>query len=456
MGLQDQVRGLANNLLAQLFYSSLGEVELSNHRASEAEKALKPALVIAEQNLASLRTDQERTSWTNEAAPAYLALVEAQLVQGRTQDALDTYEWYLSAPQRSFDSRTKSPRSNFAQPSSVLSIPEGRTELIYGVLPHGLAVWARDSRGLHNQWLPQSTEDLQALANAFYSLASQPHSEIAALQRDARNLYEKLIRPIEPWLVAQQTLVIETDGWLSRVPFEVLLDSNGQYLIEKAPIVHSLGQSATEHLHTDGSVTLDSPALVVGSSASSQTQELIPLPDVLEEADSVASHFRLPKVFKGGAATLANIQTELPSAFIFHFAGHTLTSNGQTGLFLKSTETSSPGLSLLDASTLRRTNLQNLHLAVLSACGTASTGSDASDFNNVATAFLRAGVPHVVASRWAVDSVETNTVIEDFYKAALSGQTVPQALRHAALRTLADSRTAHPYYWSAFSAYGRP
>jgi CHAT domain-containing protein len=69
---------------------------------------------------------------------------------------------------------------------------------------------------------------------------------------------------------------------------------------------------------------------------------------------------------------------------------------------------------------------------------------------------LRAGVPHVVASRWAVDSVEARAFVEDFYRNALSGQPVSDAIRLSSRKMLSDPRTAHPYYWSAFAAYGRP
>jgi CHAT domain-containing protein len=97
-----------------------------------------------------------------------------------------------------------------------------------------------------------------------------------------------------------------------------------------------------------------------------------------------------------------------------------------------------------------------LQLAVLSACRTASDSGGSSGFDSVTDAFLRAGVPHVVASRWAVDSAATRGIVQDFYRNALSGQTVSEAIRLTSLKTLASQSTSHPYYWSAFAAYGRP
>ena len=88
--------------------------------------------------------------------------------------------------------------------------------------------------------------------------------------------------------------------------------------------------------------------------------------------------------------------------------------------------------------------------------GAASGSGGSSGFDSVTDALLRAGVPHVVASRWAVDSTGTRGFVQDFYRNALSGHTVSDAIRLTSRNMLANPRTSHPYYWSAFAAYGRP
>jgi CHAT domain-containing protein len=55
-----------------------------------------------------------------------------------------------------------------------------------------------------------------------------------------------------------------------------------------------------------------------------------------------------------------------------------------------------------------------------------------------------------------VDSVETRAFVEDFYRNALSGQLVSDAIRLTSRKMLATPGTSHPYYWSAFAAFGRP
>ena len=459
--IQDQVRPLSNNIL-QMFYSTLGELQLRRHREPEAEQALRPALALAEQSLASLSSEAERTSWSKDAAPAYLALIEAQLVQGHSQEALETYEWYLGAPQRvSADLRPHRTLSDPPMPgpsrlASRLPLLAKETVLAYAVLPDGLAIWVYDDRGINARWVSKPTEGLQESAERFQDLSSDPRSELSALRRDARSLYEALISPVEQHLVPGRTLVIEADGWLARMPFEALLDSNDHYLIERAPVVHSLGQDSQTRLRSDTGISADSSALVVGSTASSSADGLIPLPDVAAEADAIAAGFHSAHMLKGREATLSAVRSELPRAAVFHFAGHSLAAPQGTGLLLESGGGKANTGRLMDANVVRQLHMQSLRLAVLSACSTASGGSGSSGFDSVTDAFLRAGVPHVVASRRAVDSTETRGFVQDFYRNALSGQTVSDAIRLTSRNMLANPRTSHPYYWSAFAAYGRP
>jgi CHAT domain-containing protein len=307
--------------------------------------------------------------------------------------------------------------------------------LAYGLLPDGLAIWIYDDRGVSAQWVPKSTRDLQELAARFSDLSSDPKSELSALRRDARGLYQALIVPVEGRLAPGRTLVIEAEGPLARVPFEALLDSDGRYLVERWPIVHSLGQDSEARLRNVGPISAGLSALVVGSTASSPADGLIPLPDV---------------------ATLNAVREVLPSAAVFHFAGHSLSTPDKAGLMLINGEARTDIPVLLDADALRRLKLPSMQLAVLSACSTASGSGGSGGFNSVTEALLRAGVPHVVASRWAVDSVEARVFVEDFYRNALSGQSVSDAIRLTSRKMLSNPRTAHPYYWSAFAAYGRP
>jgi CHAT domain-containing protein len=209
-------------------------------------------------------------------------------------------------------------------------------------------------------------------------------------------------------------------------------------------------------VHPETPISPDLPALIVGSAASLPDTGLFALPNVAAGADAVASNFRSPLVLKGPEATLGAITKALPAAAVFHFAGHAITTSNDTGLMLEGRGARTGAPILLDATVLRNLDLQNMQLAVLAACSTDSGEGGSRGFDSVAEALQTSGVPHVVASRWAVDSVEANAFADSFYRSLLSSQPVSNAIRLASLKVLLNSRTAHPYYWAAFAAYGRP
>ncbi len=462
---QDEVRQLSNNLLAQIFYSTLGEVQLGSHHPAEAEQAFLPALRLAEQNLASLTSEADRTSWSKDAAPVYLGLAEAAVVQGREQESLDIFEWYLDAPQR-VGLHGRATSKNISEPSRSLPDPSrlsehlplltNQTVLAYGVLPDGLAIWVYDDRGVSAKWIPQSPQELQDRAASFYTRCSEPGSELTLLRTDGQTLYSMLVAPIEERLDPKRTLVIEAEGSLARLPFEALVDAKGHYLIEHAPIVHSSGLYAEARIHSEVAITPALSALVVASTASAPDTGLFDIPDALAGADKVARAFHLSHVLKGPEAKLSAVADELPRAAVFHFAGHAITTSSHTGLMLEGKDPRTGAPVLLDASAVRNLNLRNMQLAVLAACSTDSGEGGSRGFDSVAEALQISGVPHVVASRWAVDAIESSAFMDSFYFSLLSGQSVSTATRETSQRMLQNQQTAHPNHWAAFAAYGHP
>jgi len=209
-------------------------------------------------------------------------------------------------------------------------------------------------------------------------------------------------------------------------------------------------------MHPDTAISPDLPALVVGSAASSPDAGLFVVPNVPAGARTVASGFQSPRVLEGPEATLGAVRSALPAAAVFHFSGHAITTSNHTGLMLEGRDAQTAAPVLLDASVVRSLNLQNMQLAVLAACGTDSGEGGSRGFDSVAEALQTSGVPHVVASRWTVDSVEARAFVDSFYSALLSGQPVSNATRLTSRKMLLNPRTAHPYYWAAFAAYGRP
>lgn len=443
---RDEVPLMRVNSPSEQFYSTLGELDLRRHRLVEAQQSLQRALVLAKKSLVSISAQSDKASWSRTAEPTFLAMVQAQLESGLKQDSLATYEWFLSAV-----AGDQQIQSRAAPPELLINREEA--VITYALLPGGLAIWVRDSNSLRAHWVRQSTFSLKDLTDRFLEMVSDPRSDMNAVRRDARSLYQAFIAPVEQELGVARTIVIETDASLALLPFEALLDGNGRYVLERWTIVHATGLPMGNR--DSRAISSDSAALVVGSTASQPSLGILRLPNVEAEADAVSSEFRSATVLKGEDATLSQVRTELPHADVFHFAGHSLWTSGQAGLFLRGNP-GSDSLVVLDTVALGRLDLAHLRLAVLSACSTASGYSGADGFSSVTDTFLRAGVPHIVASRWAVDSAATRSFSQYLYRNILSGQSVSESTRAAALTLMSDAHTVHPYYWSAFAAYGQP
>jgi CHAT domain-containing protein len=97
-------------------------------------------------------------------------------------------------------------------------------------------------------------------------------------------------------------------------------------------------------------------------------------------------------------------------------------------------------------------------LVVLSACETALGHLIRGEgITGLVTAFLRAGARGVVASKWKVDDLATQQLMEEFYRGLLlQGMDAAAALRAAQVASWKRDRTKAPFHWGAFELHGIP
>jgi len=255
-------------------------------------------------------------------------------------------------------------------------------------------------------------------------------------------------------------LVVEPDSILSNVPWSALVDLRGDYLGSKFAVVNSPGLGYWLNLRSPTAISPAQRALVVGmpTLTSAVASRFPPLADADRETESIASQFLQSRLLSGTGVTSLAIRQELPRCDVFHFAGHAVSGIKGSGLVLASLSNADEGVDeprLLSASDLEAKILQRLQLVVLSACATAETEKGFTTPDTLVRGFLRAGVPHVVASRWQVDSQTTEHTMTEFYKHLFQGQPIARALQQATNSLLTEPPTSHPYYWAPFAAYGR-
>jgi CHAT domain-containing protein/cytochrome c-type biogenesis protein CcmH/NrfG len=473
------ISGVGSYNLPLHFYQTLGEIYMSRGETQQAKSALVAAANIAEQGLLSLRSYHERLTWDVETGKTYRLLV--QLYYRQLKDAtraFEIWEWYRSAAVRGNFSRTarhmqgghasRAIGAPVASNQSSLQIPtlaelgkilgNSPDEIVisYAQLRDGVIIWHFDNSGLDSAWVPVPSEELERLAKRFRDECANPESNRESLQRDSRSLYNLLIAPAPRRLTAGRTLIIEPDGAIWHVPFQALMDGPNRYLGTQHAIVTSLGLGYLgRHFEDSSSFTSRQRALVISdpSLPADLAASFPPFADAGREAEAITSRFIDSELLGGKSATREAVQRELGRAEIFHFVGHTISRSGRVGLLLASGQ-GNDDVEVLDAANLQRSQVRRCKLVVLSACSTGMGERAPADPESLVRAFLQAGVPNVIASRWNVDSGATTEFMDLFYADLLSGQPVFQALQSASNELRKRSATSHPYYWSAFSEFG--
>jgi CHAT domain-containing protein/tetratricopeptide (TPR) repeat protein len=455
------------------YYQTLGELLFRRENLPEAERALWTALRIGDVERSSLQTDADRLAWEREVAPAYRTLVE---LYARKRDAatraLEVWEWYRASSLREFRPSSSARGLHSANldtrpnPSALAQVRDAvpallhETVISFAYLPSGVAAWTFDDRGVKFAWVAASGDELASLVRDFAHLCADPASDLTKLRQEGRNLYDLLVAPFARDLEPNRLLIVEPDSILSDVPWSALVDLRGEYLGSHLAIVVSPGLGYLLNLRSTAIISPEQTAIIVGMPvlASAVASRFSPLPDADREARGVAARFRHSRLLSGREVTSPAIRQELSRSQVFHFAGHAVSSAKESGLVLASLsgpDGNDDEATLLSASDLEEAVLRHLQLVVLSACATAETEKAFTEPGTLVRSFLRAGVPHVVASRWPVDSHTTEHVMVEFYSYLFTGLPAARALQQAAGKVRLQPATSHPYYWAAFSSYGR-
>jgi hypothetical protein len=94
-------------------------------------------------------------------------------------------------------------------------------------------------------------------------------------------------------------------------------------------------------------------------------------------------------------------------------------------------------------------------MGVLAGCETAGgRATNGEGVLGLTSAFLSAGVPVIVSSRWPVDDGATAVLMQHFYDRLAAGGSAASALRDAQLAVRSHRRTSHPFYWAGFAVVG--
>ncbi|HEX5659713.1 MAG TPA: CHAT domain-containing protein, partial [Polyangiales bacterium] len=294
-----------------------------------------------------------------------------------------------------------------------------------------------------------------------------------------RAAYSALIEPFQASLVGKKALLLVPDGELGTVPFEALLDTKGQRLIEQyevryLPAIALLAEQPSRGKAAGLFAMADPVYARLGSLQPAR------LPDTKEEVEEIEKAVKgASSVWLGTDASETKLKSlDLKKFGYVHLATHGVLAGEvagylEPGLLLSKTAADDGVLTMTEAQQLKL----SAKLAVLSACDTGRgeriVGEGAL---SISRAFLLAGAEAVLVSLWPVDSVATKELMVALYAELAAGTPPAQALQRVKLKMLKDDASAppppeprglvlesvkpqpasygHPFYWSAFVLVG--
>jgi CHAT domain-containing protein/tetratricopeptide (TPR) repeat protein len=477
--IQSLLAAAPNYVTESRFHDTWAEIRMQRKDPVGTQESLASAISLAERSLAFVNSENDRRQWAEQTQSTYRNLVEWKLRQGEPTAALELWEWYKGSYLRSGiepdPCSLKSHERNVAfalHGTQLLPCPtlvseqrrllQAQTTVAYAIFRDGIAVWVYDDRDVYSQWVSTDIAAAQDLVSRFQGLCSDRTSDIRTLQATARSLYNLLIAPVETHFTSGRTIFFEPDEFLKAVPWDALIDRSGRYFTEKFATAVSPGLYTSMRLRPSVPISAETPALIVSVPVVSE-EDLAPLKDVDAEAQDVAAEFSSARQLDGDSATLSSIFQQLKGMRdngIFHFAGHAVTSVTRSGLVLKEQDPRTKKARLINADTFTakpNDGLQladHLQLAVLSSCPSGEEQVGASGTESLVEFLLHRGVPHVIASRWNVDSAQTAEFMKLFYARLLTGNDVANSMHAAQLAMASRPASAHPYYWSAFGLQG--
>jgi CHAT domain-containing protein len=316
---------------------------------------------------------------------------------------------------------------------------------------------------------PITRKELEKLSLDYIQTLQNYNGDIQNLLRASQPIYDTVIKPIKSSLPpTTSTIVIIPDEAMYSLPLELLVEPDTRrYLTESGwkNLVTEYAPSATVFLqsliHDEKLANKeDNRTTFVGDPEFNQATfgRLPALPaakeEVIKSTQLYENNYLEHELLLGSRATKEKLLKATETTHILHFSGHaeeSLSSPLNSKLILA-------GEDQLYAWEIYQQHFPKTRLVILAACSTAQGKAKAGEgLLSLGRAFLAAGVPAVVASRWKVaDSPAAVEFFTTFHKHLIVGKNAVQALHQAQRHMLNHSNVEfhHPAYWGAFMVMG--
>ena len=259
------------------------------------------------------------------------------------------------------------------------------------------------------------------------------------LRAAASALHELLLAPILHHLSRVNTIAFVPDDELSGFPFGALRDNKrNAYLLERAAVVQAPSANAAIDLSLRARAITGDRMLAIGASEFDRERHpyAAPLSEVEKEAANVARLFGDSKPLLGSRATPEAVTRLLPDAALFHYGGH-IVDRGADARFLLAP---SQGRDSLSAREVGELELKKTRVAVLAACRGSGTSEATAIVQDMASGFLKAGVPTVIASSADVADDKAPRTMRQLHEFLRDGSDPAEALRKTVMQERAEGQ----------------
>lgn len=253
-------------------------------------------------------------------------------------------------------------------------------------------------------------------------------------------------------------IVIIPDGSIGYVPFEMLKNDLGKYLLDSITISYSF-----ECIAYDVEISpITKPFSIYCLAPQYKTKDVInkdtsrgsiyDLPFAKMEVDSIRNLYG-SSALTSQSVDKIELESKLNSTHIFHYAGHAIIQPDKAYLALTDSGNE------IEQLTVNEIGIKHhvLDLVVLSACETGLGKMELGEgIRSLGRSFMESGAKSTVISLWNVNDKSTALIMTGFYKHLRDGMRKDEALRQSKLEYLKNSsvRNSHPYFWAAFIPAG--
>jgi hypothetical protein len=410
----------------------------------EAGRDLRAAIAILERQRETVHAGPLRAMAGDVIRRIGDELIDLELTQGRSDAAFEAAE-----TMRAWEVRPRTAAPASARLDDIAArVPADTAILFYSVGETRSAVWLLRRRTASLTPIAMGRAEFERrIPRGASPLADPVAYELAGL----------LLPGHLPAVPAQDRLVIVPDGPLHRVAFAALRMQNGQYLVERHPLAIAPSASMAAAYRADAP-DREPTVLAVGNPAFDRERfpGLSPLPWSESEAAVVAASYAQREVLTGASATRSRVLALAPRADVMHLAVHGLVDDINPDESLLVLARSESGENSLRARDIAELPLRRSRLVVLAACETANGWLTRSEGPlGLAWAFLRAGVPAVVATWGTLNDRAAHALFDVFHREYRASGDAAGALQSAQLTLMRSENPAlaRPENWARVSVY---